>query len=53
MRPARVGQPASRITTMQPAIRFARVSRHFGEVQAVDDVSFEVQDGEFFAMLGP
>jgi putative spermidine/putrescine transport system ATP-binding protein len=48
-----VGQPASRITTMQPAVRFARVSRHFGEVRAVDDVSFEVQDGEFFAMLGP
>jgi putative spermidine/putrescine transport system ATP-binding protein len=38
---------------MQPAVRFARVSRHFGEVRAVDDVSFEVQDGEFFAMLGP
>ena len=38
---------------MQPAVSFARVSRHFGEVRAVDDVSFEVLDGEFFAMLGP
>jgi putative spermidine/putrescine transport system ATP-binding protein len=38
---------------MQPAVSFARVSRHFGEVRAVDDVSFEVRDGEFFAMLGP
>ena len=38
---------------MQPAVSFTRVSRHFGEVRAVDDVSFEVRDGEFFAMLGP
>jgi putative spermidine/putrescine transport system ATP-binding protein len=38
---------------MQPAVRFERVSRHFGEVRAVDQVSFAVEDGEFFAMLGP
>ncbi len=38
---------------MQAAVSFTRVSRHFGEVRAVDDVSFEVRDGEFFAMLGP
>jgi multiple sugar transport system ATP-binding protein len=38
---------------MQPAVSFARVSRHFGDVRAVDDVSFAVGDGEFFAMLGP
>ena len=35
------------------AVRFDHVSRRFGEVRAVDDVSFEVYDGEFFAMLGP
>ena len=35
------------------AVRFAGVSRHFGEVRAVDAVSFEIQDAEFFAMLGP
>jgi putative spermidine/putrescine transport system ATP-binding protein len=35
------------------AVRFARVSRHFGEVRAVDGVDFEIQDGEFFSMLGP
>ncbi|MEX0960964.1 MAG: ABC transporter ATP-binding protein [Burkholderiales bacterium] len=35
------------------AVSFASVSRVFGEVRAVDDVSFEVADGEFFSMLGP
>src|SRR5690348_1334966 len=38
---------------VEPAVRFAGVSRRFGEVRAVDGVSFEVLDGEFFAMLGP
>lgn len=38
---------------MVPAVQFQHVSRHFGDVRAVDDVSFEVADGEFFAMLGP
>lgn len=35
------------------AVRFASVSRHFGDVRAVDGVDFEIQDGEFFSMLGP
>jgi putative spermidine/putrescine transport system ATP-binding protein len=38
---------------MEPAVRLDRVSRHFGAVRAVDEVSLEVRDGEFFAMLGP
>jgi putative spermidine/putrescine transport system ATP-binding protein len=36
-----------------PAIRFTRVTRRFGEVRAIDDVTFEIADGEFFALLGP
>src|SRR5574338_807121 len=36
-----------------PAIQFEGVSRHFGEVRAVDNVSMQVGDGEFFSMLGP
>jgi len=36
-----------------PAIRFERVSRHFGDVKAVDNVNLEIDDGEFFSMLGP
>lgn len=36
-----------------PAIQFDQVSRHFGEVKAVDQVDLEIMDGEFFSMLGP
>ncbi len=36
-----------------PAIRFEKVSRHFGEVKAVNEVDLEIRDGEFFSMLGP
>src|SRR5690242_12670263 len=38
---------------MTAAIEFRGVSRIYGEVRAVDDVSFSVEPGEFFAMLGP
>lgn len=37
----------------ESAILFKNVSRHFGEVKAVDDVTLEIMDGEFFSMLGP
>jgi putative spermidine/putrescine transport system ATP-binding protein len=36
-----------------PAVRFDSVSRHFGEVKAVDRVSLDIWDGEFFTLLGP
>jgi putative spermidine/putrescine transport system ATP-binding protein len=36
-----------------PAIQFEKVSRHFGDVKAVDQVNLEMWDGEFFSMLGP
>ena len=38
---------------MTPAVRFQHVSRHFGSVRAVDDVTIDIVPGEFFAMLGP
>jgi len=38
---------------MTPAVRFQKVSRHFGQVRAVDSVDLEIAPGEFFAMLGP
>jgi putative spermidine/putrescine transport system ATP-binding protein len=37
----------------ESAILFRNVSRHFGDVKAVDDVTLEIKDGEFFSMLGP
>ncbi len=38
---------------MTTAVKFENVCRHFGNVRAVDDVSLNVTEGEFFAMLGP
>lgn len=35
------------------AITFDKVSKHFGEVRAVDQADLEIRDGEFFSMLGP
>jgi len=29
------------------------ISKHFGGVRAVDDVSFDIRRGEFFSLLGP
>jgi len=41
------------MTVSIPAVRFSRVSRSFGDVRAVDDVSLDILDGEFFTLLGP
>ena len=38
---------------MTAAVQFTDVSRLFGEVKAVDRVSIDIRDGEFFSMLGP
>ena len=37
----------------EPMIVLDRVSRTFGDVCAVDDVSLAIGEGEFFSMLGP
>ena len=34
-------------------ISIQNLSKHFGDVRAVDDVSFDIRRGEFFALLGP
>ena len=34
-------------------ISFRNVSKHFGKVTAVDDISFDIRRGEFFSLLGP
>ncbi|MBC8099609.1 MAG: ABC transporter ATP-binding protein [Armatimonadetes bacterium] len=40
---------------MQPsiAVQLTHVSRHFGQVRALDDISLTIEDGEFFSLLGP
>ncbi len=38
---------------MISAVSFQNVSRRFGAVRAVDDVTLDIEPGEFFAMLGP
>ena len=35
------------------AIEFRSVSKRFGDTLAVDDVSFRIEDGEFFCFFGP
>jgi spermidine/putrescine transport system ATP-binding protein len=36
-----------------PAIELAGVTKHYGEVLAVDDLDVRIAQGEFFALLGP
>jgi spermidine/putrescine transport system ATP-binding protein len=36
-----------------PVVQLSRVSKTFGDVKAVNDLSFEIRRGEFFSMLGP
>lgn len=36
-----------------PAIRLSKLTKSFGSVTAVDNVSLDVAEGEFFSMLGP
>ena len=37
---------------MNPMIEIKQLSKHFGAVKAVNDLSFEVREGELFAFLG-
>jgi ABC-2 type transport system ATP-binding protein len=38
---------------MHPVIRVSGVRKTYGKVVAVDEVSFEVNDGEIFGLIGP
>ena len=38
---------------MQPVIRVENLRKSYGDLQAVRQVSFEVQEGEIFGMVGP
>lgn len=39
--------------TSQSFVSIRDVSKHFGPVRAVHDVSFDIASGEFFSLLGP
>jgi ABC-type multidrug transport system ATPase subunit len=36
-----------------PAVVFRNVSKHFGAVHAVEDVSFEIPEGSVYGLIGP
>src|SRR2546423_15083959 len=42
--------PSSLILSM---IQTVHLSKHFGALKAVDDLSLDISQGEFFAFLGP
>jgi ABC-2 type transport system ATP-binding protein len=37
----------------EPSLRIAGISRRVGALVALDDVSFEIMQGEVFGLLGP
>ena len=39
--------------SQDPIISFHDVNKSFGDVKAVSSANFEIQRGEFFALLGP
>ena len=49
---AQVSQPGTEAVGV-PAVRLDGVTKRFGEIVAVDDVTLDVRPGEFFSMLGP
>jgi spermidine/putrescine transport system ATP-binding protein len=44
---------ASPSSTAGPVVQLSSVSKTFGDVKAVNDVSLEIHRGEFFSLLGP
>ncbi len=35
------------------AVELRRVTKRFGETLALDEISLQIRDGEFFSLLGP
>ena len=47
------GEAAKTSAETQPLVRFDAVSKHFGAVTAVEALTLDIAQGEFFALLGP
>jgi ABC-type multidrug transport system ATPase subunit len=41
------------VTGADPAVSAVSLTKHFGDVVALDDVSFDVRAGELFGLIGP
>jgi ABC-2 type transport system ATP-binding protein len=41
------------VSSAVPALSIKGIKKRYGEVQALDGVSFDIQPGEFFGLLGP
>src|SRR4051794_41900965 len=48
-----VGEERTTDVAREGAVRLDGVTKRFGDVLAVDDVTLDVAAGEFFALLGP
>jgi spermidine/putrescine transport system ATP-binding protein len=48
-----VADPGEEVDMTEVDVRLERVSKLFGDVAAVDDLSLDIAEGEFFSMLGP
>jgi spermidine/putrescine transport system ATP-binding protein len=47
------GFPPRGVSVPEVDVRLERVSKLFGDAAAVDDLSLDIAEGEFFSMLGP
>src|SRR5512141_999690 len=47
------GEAAKTSAKTQPLVRFDAVSKRFGAVTAVEALTLDIAQGEFFALLGP
>ena len=41
------------MTRADPAVSVAKLGKRFGDVVALDDVTFDVKAGELFGLIGP
>jgi spermidine/putrescine transport system ATP-binding protein len=51
--PAVLAGSGEEVNVTEIDVRLERVSKFFGDVAAVDDLSLDIAEGEFFSMLGP